>query len=333
MNELNAIRHLEQEKGDLEAKREEDMQERRKRARNYSRYVQVEERLATANDVFTRKQAENNSRVATTWGSSASYVAVISLIGIAEWLINYDTFMSFLQVPAFAAGATIILGVLLAFAAHAHGTLLKQAAFLFSAHCEPRERSSSWRLLAFGTFCLLPVLVAAGGSRYAAVTRALALNPHFNILGADAVIERNPARDVLLSLLANVAAWAVGVFIAYTAHDPDPEYMGATVDLHRARRRFNRLSAPVARDLESIRARYTKQIKELENRTRSHSESVQQERSLLAQVDDRERGILAQLSEAGRQNAELYRILESAEFSATFRRPIACARSLRATAP
>ena len=149
-------------------------------------------------------------------------------IGIAEWLINYDTFFLFFQVPAIAAGTTIMLGVLLAFAAHGHGTLLRQWSHRFGRIGRRRSGAATggcWRWRACRS---LIVLGAAGASRYAAAMRALTSQPQFNILGAEAAVVVDPLRDVLLSLLANIAAWLVGVFIAYVAHDADPEYMEAT---------------------------------------------------------------------------------------------------------
>ena len=41
-------------------------------------------------------------------------------------------------------------------------------------------------------------------------------------------------RDVLISLLANVAAWIVGVFLSYMSHDDDPDYAGATRQWNRS---------------------------------------------------------------------------------------------------
>ena len=49
------------------------------------------------------------------------------------------------------------------------------------------------------------VLLAAGGSRYAAAMHVMRGQPAVNLFGQ--VVEVNPIRDVLISLLANIAAW------------------------------------------------------------------------------------------------------------------------------
>jgi hypothetical protein len=228
-------------------------------------------------------------------------------VGATEWLINYDTFFGFFQVPAIAAGTTIVLALLLAFAAHGHGTLLKQWSHRFGRHRTPTERRGDWRLLALASVSLAIVLAAAGGSRYAAAIRALSSQPQFNILGAEAAVVVDPLRDVLLSLLANVAAWLVGVFLAYVAHDADPEYMEATHERGRARRAFNRRRARVIRDIDSIRARFGKQITEKGNAARSRSRGVEEQRNLLLQVREHDRAVIAGLQSALHATVEQYR--------------------------
>ncbi len=58
--------------------------------------------------------------------------------------------------------------------------------------------------------------------------------------GEQAMVEISPLRDVLISLLANLAAWAVGVFIAYFSHDLDPDFMDATLQHKSASRAYYR---------------------------------------------------------------------------------------------
>jgi hypothetical protein len=161
--------------------------------------------------------------------------------------------------------------------------------------------------LALSTFGFLVVLAAAGGSRYAAALRTLAGQPQFNILGAEAEVDINPMRDVLISLLANVAAWAVGVFIAYLAHDQDPEYMEAAHERVQARTAFNHMRQLIDKQLEGIRAAYLKQISEKENAAKTRSRGVETERSLLLQVGEHEKAIVDSIQSVLLSNVELYR--------------------------
>ena len=289
IKDIEAADRLDAEIAELAQRSAAEVEHRETQLESDAEYTQIRQRHDRAETRFEEKFAENNQRVATVWGYHWSYVIAIGCIGIVEWLINYDTLYSFTQVPAIAAGATIILGLLLAFAAHGHGTLLKQWSHRFGAHRTPTERAGDWRLFAFSTFSLLLVVGTAGGSRYAAVVRSLHAGP--NLLGPDQ-IDANPERDVLISLLANLAAWAVGVFLAYTAHDADPEYMEATQERRAARALFNRRRARVNKVIEGIRARYAKQLGEKQNAVKSRSRGVEEERNLLLQVRAHEKSLV-----------------------------------------
>ncbi len=307
MKDIDAIDRLDAEVAALQAKADEDAERREAALTGDSRYAQAEQRFQRAEARYEEKFAENNQRLATTWGNHPIYVIAMLCIGATEWLINYDTFFGFFRVPAIAAGTTIVLAILLAFAAHGHGTLLRQWSHRFGRHRTPIERRGDWRLLGLASVSLVIVLAAAGGSRYSAAMRALTSQPQFNILGAEAAVVVDPLRDVLLSLLANIAAWLVGVFIAYVAHDADPEYMEATHERMRARRLFNRRRVRVVREIEGIRARFGKQITEKSNAARSRSRGVEEQRNLLLQVREHERAIVAGLQSALHATVEQYR--------------------------
>jgi len=199
------------------------------------------------------------------------------------------------------------MGVLLAFAAHGHGLLLKQWSYRFGAHRATIDRFGDWRLMALSTFSLLIVIGAATGSRYAAVMHQFSGLTDINILGPDAQISVNPIRDVLLSLLWNVMAWAVGVFIAYMAHDKDPDFMDATQQYNKARRWYERHRRPVDAKQEQIDARLAKEIEKLETSAQARFAEVAIERGLLEQVNVREEKFLSELVAIVRDNAQTYR--------------------------
>jgi hypothetical protein len=134
----------------------------------------------------------------------------------------------------------------------------------------------------------------------------LAGQPAVNLLGSDAQISVDPMRDVLLSLLWNLMAWAVGVFIAYMAHDKDPDFMDATRQFNRAHHRYRRLRRPVVNRIRQITARLTKDIERLESAARTKAADVAAERALLEQIDKHEAAVLAGLTAVVRGNAQLY---------------------------
>ena len=113
-------------------------------------------------------------------------------------------------------------------------------------------------------------------------------------------------RDVLLSLLWNVMAWAVGVFIAYMAHDKDPEFMDATRQYGRAHRHYRRLRKPVVNKIRQIRARLTKDIERHHSVAKTRTADVASERELLDQVDAHEAALVNALTSVVRGNAQTY---------------------------
>ncbi len=114
------------------------------------------------------------------------YWLMLLCLGVAEWLINYDVFLKFTNVTAIAVGATVVMGLLLAFAAHGHGMLLRQWSYRFGQDKDVMDRRSDWRLLALATFSLAVVLATAMGSRYLVVVHQMAGQNAPNLLGADA---------------------------------------------------------------------------------------------------------------------------------------------------
>jgi len=215
------------------------------------------------------------------------WVGLLS-IGAAEWMINFDTFFFFFGVPAIAAGTTLVLGALLAFSAHGHGTLLKQWVNRFGPDQPTQERTSTWWFFAFSTCCLLLVIAAAGGSRFAYAQRIMVSiagasgHSGLNIVGA--AIDANPLRDVGLSLLGNVGAWALGVFLAYLCHDKNPAYMDAKRKWQRAQKRFDKLARVRDQDIRVEDAKIEREINELERAAESKMRDVQEQRGMQLQV-------------------------------------------------
>ena len=303
---INAVRDVEQQIARLDAGKQAALLQAEHKLEQEQRYVAVKDRYETSHELFSRLRAGRNNLDANMGFYNPLYWVALLAIGGAEWLINYNVFFMFMGIPALAAGTTLVLGVLLAFSAHAHGSLLKQWSHRFGAARRSIDRHGDWRMLALSTFSLLIVLVAAGGSRYAAVTSSLAGQMSDNLAGADALIQSHPLRDVLLSLLANVAAWAVGVFIAYMAHDVDPEYMQATRQDRIWGRRYHRFRAPTDDEKHTTEAQFEKRVRELRATAATQAAGVRREHELLVQVEKHEAAVVAAAASQVATNAGTY---------------------------
>jgi hypothetical protein len=306
MRAIRAVQDLESELVAARERAERDERDAEARLEADENYRRVRDEFRVAETRFRGMRTNHENRDANMLAWHPAYWVALLCIGVAEWLINYDVFFLFAGVVAIAVGATAIMGVLLAFAAHGHGLLFKQWSYRFGDHRDVIDRRGDWRMLALSTFSLLIVLGAATGSRYAAVMHELAGQPATNILGADAQITVDPLRDVLLSLLWNLMAWAVGVFIAYLAHDKDPEFMDATHQFNRTHRRYRRLRRPLVNRIRQIKARLTKDNERLEAAARTMAADVGAERGLLEQVDRHEAALTAALASVVRANAQHY---------------------------
>lgn len=304
---IQAARDAQREIAAARDRAAQDEQDAEARLEADQNYIRVRNSFREAEARYQRLRTAHENRDANMLAYNPAYWIALLCIGVAEWLINYDVFFLFAGVVAIAAGATIVMGVLLAFAAHGHGELFKQWSYRFGPHRDELDRRGDWRMLALATFSLLIVLGAAGGSRYAAVMHQVAGQAQVNILGAEAAIQVDPMRDVLLSLLWNVMAWAVGVFIATMAHDKDPDYMDATWQYKRAHHAYTRRRRPYVARLRQIAARLAKDIERLEAVARTRAAGATAERDLLAQVDAHEAALVEALAAVTRGNAQTYR--------------------------
>lgn len=297
----------------LEKHKEKQIQQIELRANADLKYQRAKADCEKAEARYEKYKSNEGGREAVTSAYGWAYWPAIMMIGVTEWLINYDTFFSFLSVPAIAAGATVILGILLAFAAHGHGTLLKQWSDRFGQDRSVSERRGEWRFLFLSTFSLLLVLAAAGGARYESAIKIvvhLAQGPggEPNILGTDATVESSPLRDVLLSLLANVAAWAVGVFLAYMTHDKNLEYMRSARKFKSALKLYQALNKKhIEDDRQTEEAKVKKGITEIDASAKDRRTGVEVEYAMWQAAKARETDVKSALSGVIKHNLELYR--------------------------
>jgi hypothetical protein len=288
------------------AKRDADREQAERAFAHDSRFAGIQERFHNADARYKVRRSAHGGREANMGAYHPLYWVALLSLGVAEWFINYDIFLMFTGVVAVAAGVTVLMAALLAIAAHQHGTVLRQWSYRFGRFHETTDRANDWRMFGFACFALALVLAAAGGSRYAAVMHELAGQPAQNILGSDAQINEDPLRDVLLSLLWNLMAWAAGVFVAYLVHDKDPDYMDATHQFRRANRRYHVARRPLLDKLKTIDARYQREVETLRNTATIRAGAAAAERRLLEQVEAHEEALVTSLASVTRGAADIY---------------------------
>ncbi|MFO1025681.1 MAG: hypothetical protein U1E70_10880 [Acetobacteraceae bacterium] len=231
-----------------------------------TRYVAKRQRYTDAKERYDIIAKRHQNRPAMMWASDwrILYVLCLLAIGSVEWLINYDILYRFFQIPAWAAGVTIALGLAVALASHGLGVLIKQGAHRFH-HRHYGRRSSDWGLLALSLVSILAVLAVAGASRYVVYLHDIADTCKPDVFGRPVVCDIHPARDVLISLFGNGLAILVGILFSWYTHDEDPDYMAVTADFRQATRHFHRARRRAEREIAAIHLRADKEVKHISN--------------------------------------------------------------------
>lgn len=250
----------------VRARESDEVQSVERRQLINTRYLAIRQRYLDARERYEIIAKRHQHRPVTMWASDwkAFYVLALLAIGSVEWLINYDILYRFFQIPAWAAGVTIALGLAVALASHGLGVLIKQGPHRFH-HRQYGRRSSDWGLLALSTVSILAVLAVAAASRYVVYLHDIADTCKPDVFGRPVVCDIHPARDVAISLFGNGLAILVGVLFSWYVHDEDPDYMAATADFRQADRRFQRARRGPDKEIRAIHLRADKEIKHLAN--------------------------------------------------------------------
>jgi hypothetical protein len=119
-------------------------------------------------ELFEWFQNKHGSRDAVMFAKTNLYWILIALVLVTECFINYKAFNDFWGVPAVAFGTTVVLGVLLALAAHGYGEILKQWSSRFGSGRDPAMRWTDWRMFCLSSTVLTIVLSFTGWARWAA---------------------------------------------------------------------------------------------------------------------------------------------------------------------
>jgi hypothetical protein len=307
MADINAVQKLHAEAVAEIRKKDEALEAVERELRQNPKYDQIDDHHSRSKDLFDAFRDKHGNRNAVMFAKSPIYWFLLFLVLLTECFINYNAFNSFWGVPAVAFGSTVILGVLLALASHGHGEILKQWSFRFGPDRNPAMRWTDWRMFGMSTAALTIVLAFTGWARWAAAIDMLGSQSQASALGSIGVVQVDPLRDVLVSLIANVGAWMVGVIISYLAHDPDPDYMAATKQFRIARKAWNRARAAHSVRLRYIEARAAKTIEEKTRAAETRQKAVTHEMDMLKQVTSRSEAVQRELEQVTTRNVETYR--------------------------
>lgn len=249
------------------------------------------------------------------------YLILMLGLGAVEWLVNASTFQANWGIPALSAGFTIVVALAVAFAAHEHGTVLKQREHWFGDDVDPRKKK--WQLVRIGaaTLALFVVIVWIGLERYQwgmnEVSRLGLGGGGRNLLGTESLISINVPQKVVMSIFANILVWILGSAIAYWTHDPDPEFSTAKKRRDKAVKRYRKLQAPVASRIRALEAKRDRALRELSNKIAAEGQFLTNLRKKIGQVKEKEESLIKSITSEAQRQVEEYVHFLIAEAAAT----------------
>ena len=309
MADINAVQKLRSEAESERKKCSDTLKTLEMELEKDPKYDQIKDHYNRSKDLFNGFRDKHGNRNAIMFANNLFYLFLLFLIILTEGFINYRAFMIFWGgVPAVAFGTTAMLGVLLALASHWHGEILKQWSYRFGADRKPEMRWSDWRMFSLSTLALVIVIAFAGWARWSVAIDDMAGSAsQASALGDIGTVQVDPLRDVLVSLIANLGAWMVGVMISYLAHDSDPDYMAATKQYRIAHNAWNRARARHTAREKQVEAAARVAIEEKTRAAETRQRSVTHEMDMRSQILSRGEAVKYELSKVAVLNAETYR--------------------------
>lgn len=277
----------------LEKKRRAEQDFRDNNQNVFAQLSDAQKEHSSCKRAYAELRARHNreAKTAPKW-----YLFALFIIGIADALINFESFASVRGFsPAIALGVTLVVAIALAASSHMHGTFMAQFRSRFGPHADDGDRGAAWRMLGLGTLCLGIVLGLVWYARASYFADILAENA---TIGGDAP---SALRVLGGSLSSNLLVWIVGVIIAFLTHDEDHKFPVALKDRKKAatavEKLQDRVSRPLQRAYEKASAEAANLIKQAESRQLSlaHTASHKNAKDLEATVEAEDARVLAVL--------------------------------------
>jgi len=215
--------------------------------------AKLENDMDATQHLYNVRKAEFGGREATILNKPLYFFVLIFVLFASEAALNLESFEALpWATPAIAWGATIIIGLAIGFAAHFHGTVLKQYDYYFNPAKDDSERGPAWRMVLGGSTALI---VALGLVYYA---RSAYLISYLSSLGGFGQATNAPSFLWIVggSLLGNILVYLTGTLWAYLMHDRDPQFVEWKVELGNFKKQLGGLK----RQMEIVRAREIEQI-------------------------------------------------------------------------
>lgn len=168
--------------------------------------------------------------------SILKYISILFLLALPEIPLNFQSFAKFkFMTPAMAMATVVIVAGTIAISSHIFGITIKQWADRFGPHIDNKAKNRYRRYLALGSvlFTMVFAIITTGRSLLfqEEIARKISLGE---------MIDFNDYMSFAFTVGGNFLIWAIGVFVAYSAHSRIPDF-GAKEE------KVNRLKAQLAK--------------------------------------------------------------------------------------
>lgn len=264
----NSAQQAQEDLSKLKRKHEEDRELAQETFTRENDYVDTKKQKVHAEERYSRMLQENGGK--PPGGMNLVWMALGIMIVLAvEAGINFSTFDSKYGAPGLAAGMTAVVALIFAVASHFHGGFLKQRVALMGRDVQKHVRNHSITVQVVVTVFFMIALAGLMIVRYQVIqdeTSVMSGLPTVSLPGAEVEPVQTVWQLLLPTLLFNLGAWGLGVFVAYFAHDARPDYREAMKTYEKAKRTFNSLESKLEEEYVQIDADFKKRSEELKAR-------------------------------------------------------------------
>lgn len=228
------------------------------------------------------------------------YIPLLALIGLVEWLINWEAANALFAQPYLAAGIVMVIALAVAAASHEHGTLVKQWSHRCGFAADAATRRRNYTALAVTTLLFAAAMALVGYMRY-----KLAFE---DLMGGTSFAGSNPfgARGTMgevytavgMTLMGNFIVWLLGAMVAYWMHDSDPHFAEARVRHLKARARYTKWSQRLEKVRTERHQDHTMKINKIDSTLKSRNAQGKLLIDMADQVEEHERELLDRLKGA-----------------------------------
>jgi hypothetical protein len=223
----------------------------------------LDSELTAKQILYNNRKSELGGREAEVTNTALYFFVMIFVLFASEAALNLESFEALpWATPAIAWGATIIIGVAIGFAAHFHGTVLKQYDYYFNAAEDDTKRGPAWRMMLGGSAALSVALALV---YYA---RSAYLISYTSSLGSFGQTGSSPSFLWIVggSLLGNILVYLTGTLWAYLMHDRDPQFVTWKVEIETTKKKLDGLKLQMEtarnREIEQLTAKHKQKTEE-----------------------------------------------------------------------